>query len=616
MRREFIAIAIASLLSFVAGDALCTAAMRAPEGTLAKEGIASYLLQSVLNGALFSFDPLPLAIGLAAMAGVWFVWIRWWEKRGAYRSGEEHGSSRWAKSKEIAAFSDKREPDNNILLTENAKIRLIDSAHDQMTETNNNILVVGGPGTGKTRYFVKPNLLQANANFFITDPKGTLIHDAGWALAELGYEIRTFNTIDFSYSMHFNPISYIESEAGVLRFVECIIKNTTGDDQHTGDPFWENAEKLLYTALVSYLLDHCPVEDRCIPGLLQLLALADAREDDEDYLSPLDMIFNELESGMRLVRSSSPRAFDPESREFDNGGGQYVWTKVAEPVRAEDDFALSSYKQFKVAAGKTLKSIMVSCNVRMKPFDIEEVRELLSYDEMGFRNFGDKDKKIALFASMSDTDSTFDFIFALLMQQALDMLCQCALKKHKGSLPRCVHFVFDEFANIGTIPDFERMISVTRSRNIAVSMICQSLSQLKENYGDNNAETIINACDTLLYLGGKSNETNREIAEMAGKQTVATVSVNDSRGDMSSYSHNHAIVERDLIQPAEIARMPRDEALVLINGAMPFKDKKFRLASHSRKGLLDLADLRGPFDFKKYRMKRKEEASSMAAAGA
>ena len=446
--------------------------------------------------------------------------------------------------------------------------------------------------------------MQGNANYFITDPKGTLIHDMGHVLEGLGYEIKTFDTIDFASSMHFNPIAYIDGEAATLRFVECLIKNTTGDKDHTGDPFWENAEKLLYTALVSYLLLHCPEEDRNVPGLLSLLSLADAREDDEDYLSPLDMLFNELETGERLVRSPSAKKYDRASRAFDNGTGGFEWAKVAAPVRPEDDFALSSYKQFKVAAGKTLKSIMVSCNVRMKPFDIAEMRELLRYDEMELKHMGDEHRKVALFCSMSDTDSTFDFVFALLMQQSLDSLCETALSRFSGRLPRCVHFMFDEFANIGTIPDFERMITVTRSRNIAVSMILQSLSQLEESYGENNAKTIMNACDTLLFLGGKSADTNQKIADMIGKQTVANVSVNDSRGANPTYTHNYGLIERELMQASEVARLPRAEALVLINGAQAFKDKKYPLEAHPRHGALKAAESAGAFDFRAYRARR------------
>lgn len=601
MRAELSLIAALSAIAFLAGDAatavLC--AMGNSEGD-----VASAALSMAQSGILLSLEPLPLAIGAACACAVWLVWVRWWERRGRYRKGEEHGSARWATQKEMEAFSDRKDADNNILLTEHAKIRLIDKSHDQRTETNNNVLVIGGPGTGKTRYFVKPNLMQLNANYFITDPKGTLIHDMGWVLEDAGYEIRTFDTIDFARSLHFNPIEYIKGEADTLRFVECLIRNTTGDDQHSGDPFWENAEKLLYTALISYLLLHCPEEDHSVPGLLSLLSLADAREDDEDYMSPLDMLFHEIETGERLMRVAESSGYDISSREFQPASSGYAWVKVAKPVRPEDDFALASYKQFKVAAGKTLKSIMVSCNVRMKPFDIAEMKELLAYDEMALDHLGDARAKVAVFCSMSDTDSTFDFVFALLMQQALDTLCEAALSRFSGALPRCVHFVFDEFANIGTIPDFERMITVTRSRNIAVSMICQSLSQLDENYGENNAATIMNACDTLLYLGGKSADTNQKIADMIGKQTVANVSVNDSRGANPTYTHNYGLIERDLMQASEVSRMPRDQALVLINGAQAYLDKKYPLDSHPRRESLEAASKRGAFDFKRYRARR------------
>ena len=313
MRAELSLIAALSAIAFLAGDAATAVlfAMGNSEGD-----VASAALSMAQSGTLLSLEPLPLAIGAACACAVWLVWVRWWERRGRYRKGEEHGSARWATQKEMEAFSDRKDADNNILLTEHAKIRLIDKSHDQRTETNNNVLVIGGPGTGKTRYFVKPNLMQLNANYFITDPKGTLIHDMGWVLEDAGYEIRTFDTIDFTRSLHFNPIEYIKGEADTLRFVECLIRNTTGDDQHSGDPFWENAEKLLYTALISYLLLHCPEEDHSVPGLLSLLALADAREDDEDYLSPLDMLFHEIETGERLMRVAESSGYDISSREF------------------------------------------------------------------------------------------------------------------------------------------------------------------------------------------------------------------------------------------------------------------------------------------------------------
>ena len=477
---------------------------------------------------------------------------------------------------------------------------------DLSTDTNDNVLVVGGPGTGKTRYYVKPNLLQANASFFVTDPKGTLIREMGGALAELGYEISAFDTIDFTRSMRFNPIAYISDEAGVIRFARGIVANTEGEADHKGDPYWEKAERLVYTALTAYLVMHCEPADRNLDGLLTLLSLADAR-DDPGYMSPLDMVFRELETGERYVRRGGASAEGGSLRGFAEEDGAWEWVKVREPA-PPDDFALASYREFRVAAGDTMKSMLSSCNVRLKPLSIRAVRDLTSEDELDLAHMGDEGAKVALFASMSDTDSTFDFLFALLMDTAVSALCAEALEAHGGSLPTTVHFVFDEFANIGRIPDFERTIAVTRSRNIAVSMIAQSLSQLKETYGDNNAETIVNACDTLLYLGGKANETNEEISKMAGKQTVASETQSDSRGAGWTRTVNRGISERDLIQPAEVARMPREDALVLVNGCMPLMDRKYRLERHPRSRLLEEAARQGPFDFAEYR-RRKDGAS-------
>ena len=550
---------------------------------------------------LFSTDTVAICISICVCALIWYAWVRYYERRGKFRKGEEHGSSKWAKLKAIVKYSDKKYKDNNILLTEHASIRLKNRKFNLKTDTNNNVLIVGGPGTGKTRYFVKPNLMQGNASFFLTDPKGTLIYEMGNLMEQMGYEVRAFNTINFDESMHFNPFEYLKTEQDILTFVGCLIQNTNPDKKSGGgDPFWEKSEQLLYVALIHYLLHHCREEERNIGGLLKLLALADAKENDEDYNSPLDYIFDELESGKRLCKSITVADnTDTDYRGFvDTGGESWEYEKIGEPIKPDDDFGLSSYRQFKVAAGKTLKSIMISCNVRMKPFDIAEVKELLSYDEMRFKDMGRPGAKVVLFASMSDTDSTFDFIFATLMQLALNTLCVQALDEFKGGLPTCVHFIFDEFANIGKIPDFQKMITVTRSRNIAISMILQSLSQLNENYGKENSSTIINACDTFLYLGGKENNTNKEIAEMVGKQTVSTISLNESKGKNGSYSHNQGLVGRDLIQAAEIARMPRDEALLLVNGALPYKDKKYPLQKHSRYEQLEKSSENGLYDIK------------------
>ena len=604
MRALTCATAVASAAAFAVGDSLCGALMATGANPLADaDGAASAIIQQLSNGNFLYTSPMPLCVGLACACLVWVAWARAAQRKGEAREGEEHGSARWATAKDVRPLSDRRDPDNNILLTQSSKIKLVDRDHDQRCETNDNVLIVGGPGTGKTRYYVKPNLLQLNADFFITDPKGTLIHDMGWVLEGAGYEIRTFDTIDFSRSMRFNPLAYVEDEAGILRFAHCLISNTDGDPDHKGDPYWEKAEQLMYTALAGYLVFHCEPEDRNINGLLTLLSLADARDGDEDYLSPLDMLFRELETGERYVPRDAPSQKGGGLRGFSAEDASWEWRRVCDPVPA-GDFALSSYREFRVAAGDTMKSILSSCNVRMKPFAIREVRDLTSADEMDFAHMGDAERKVAVFASMSDTDSTFDFLFALFMDTAMNALCSSALGLHGGSLPRPVHFVFDEFANIGRIPDFERTITVTRSRNIAVSMVLQSLSQLKAAYGEDNAETIVNACDTLLYLGGKSNETNRQICDMAGKQTVANVTASDSRGSGWSRTVSYGLVERDLIQPAEVARMPRDHALVLLNGRMPLMDRKYDLSKHPRARLLKDAERRGRFSFDGYRERR------------
>lgn len=555
------------------------------------------------RGQLLSAEPMALACALAAAACIWAAWAWSLMRQGNFRYGEEHGSAKWATVKEMARYSDTKDPDNNVILSANGRLRFMNPKHEPI-ETNNNIVVIGGPGTGKTRYVVTPNMLQMNANFFLTDPKGTTIFDLGWVFEEEGYDILTFDTIHPELSNHFNPLDprYVHDEQTILKFVNCLIKNTTGDKQHSGDPFWENAEKLLYMALVGYLVYHIQESDRNIGSMMRLLALADAKEEDESYMSALDFLFNELETGKRLVKDPPPPDCFRGRRAAEGPTESGTkWVDVGKPVDPASDFALGCYKQFKVAAGKTLKSIIISCNVRMKPFDIPQIRELMAYDELHLDEMGAPDRKIVVFASMSDTDSTFNFLFALLMQEAMDTLCQVALDRYHGSLPRPVHFMFDEFANIGTISDFERIITVTRSRNIAITMILQSLSQLKENYGDNNSATILNACDTLVFLGGKDDDTNERISKMIGKETVSTLTHGETRGQGRSGSSNYNLVERDLMQASEVARMPRDEMLVLINGGQPFKDKKYDQAAHPRYKQLEAGKAKGAFEIDKYR---------------
>lgn len=611
MSSGLIIAAIATPIAFLLGDLYVSNLLTMEGEAINNLSAAVFTLPGfIVGGGVPSFEPMAVCVGFCLVCAIWIAYARYLMSAGEHRAGEEHGSSRWATKREAAAFSDAQSPDNNIILTRKCRLALSKSRFDIKTDRNKNVLVIGGSGSGKTRFFVKPNLMQLNASYFVTDPKGTLIGDMGHLFVEAGYKIRTFDTIDFSRSNHYNPLRYIKSEADILTFVECLIKNTTGDKGQAADPFWENAERLLYTSLVAYLIYHCPEEDRNIPGLLTLLGLAEAHEEDERYKSPLDMLFDELETGQRLVPDGEASAFDAESRDFQNGRAGFSWVTIGPATTPEADFALSNYKAFKTAAGKTLKSIIISCNVRLKPMSIKEVKELLSFDEMDLDRLGDESARTVVFASMSDTNSTFDFIFAMLMWQTMDVLCNTALMRFGGSLPTPVHFILDEFANIGTVPDFERTIAVVRSRNISCSIILQSLSQLKAAY-DDSAQTITDCCDTMLFLGGKSSETNREISEAIGKQTLSTLSVNDSRGSNSSTTRNYAKGERDLMQASEVGRLPRDEAIVMISGTFPMRDKKFVLEEHPRYASVDPAHSGSkydtPFDFKEYAKDDSEE---------
>lgn len=587
MKPDLVAAIAATPVGFALGNLYASNLASMPgQPAMNLVGAASSLPGFVLGGGGLSLSAAAVCAGLLPVCAIWVAYSYRLANGGTRRSGEEHGSSRWATKAEARAFGDAKNADNNIILTEGIELALERKSFDLRTDRNLNVLVVGGSGSGKTRYFVKPNLMQLNCSYFVTDPKGTLLAETGHMFAEAGYKIRSFNTINFAESNHYNPIAYVQTEADILTFVECLIKNTTGDEEHVGDPFWTNAERLLYVALISYLINHCPKPDRTLPGLLTLLALAEAKEEDESYMSPLDVLFAELETGRRFVCVGEPAEDDVESRDFSHATGSFEWVRTGAPVSPEEDFALSNYKAFKTAAGKTLKSIIISCNVRLKPLSVAEVKEMLSFDEMEIDTLGDAGGKSIVFASMSDTNSTFDFIFALLMWQTLDVLCNVALRKYAGRLPCHTHFILDEFANIGHVPDFERTIAVVRSRNISCSIILQSFAQLKSQYQD-DAQTIQDCCDTTLFLGGKSTETNREISEAIGKQTLSSITFNDSSGSNSSRTKNYGKHERDLMQASEVGRLPRDEAIVLIAGAFPMRDKKYPTEKHPRYPQID-----------------------------
>lgn len=467
-----------------------------------------------------------------------------------------------------------------------------------------------GPGSGKTRYYVKPNIMQKNADFFVTDPKGTLLGEVGWTLEDAGYDIRTFDTTDFSRSMHYNPLAYVSDQADILVFVECLIKNTTADDRKGADPFWENSERLLYTALVAYLVYHAKPEERDLNSLMLLLSLAEAREEDESYMSPLDLIFEELETGMRFMERGRGQSAQGE-RPFDDGG-DWGWVRVSEPHDQKEDFALSNYRAFKVAAGKTLKSIIISCNVRLKPLSVDAVSELISYDEMALDVLGSGEGKHAIFASMSDSDSTFDFLFALLMWQATSVLYKTALARFGGSLKRPVHFLLDEFGNIGTVPDFERVIATgalaQRELQHHPAVGKPARARLQEGRREDHP-------GLLRHRGVPGRQVHRDQRDGLedGRQaTVKVLTESDSRGANRSTTQNYNVIERDLMTPDEVGRLPRDESIVLISGTYPLKGAKYRIEEHPFYPEVDPghagARHEERFDFKEYRERRGGDA--------
>ncbi len=574
-----------SAASFAVADAYTACLLSIPGQPASNLAAALEALPAWLaSGHSLSAQAGPVATGVVAACGVWIAWAYSLIREGNFRSGEEHGSARWGKRREGRKFMDARDPYNNIILTEHFGMAMSRARHSRKYDRNRNVLVIGGSGAGKTRGYIEPNIMQMNASYFVTDPKGTTVVNLGWMLERHGYDVKVFDTIDFSHSTHYNPFAYFRSETDILEFVECFIDNTTGDKEHSGDPFWEKAERLLYVALIGYLVYHCPEEDRSFSGLVTLLSLAKAKESDEDYMSPLDLLFERVRTGKKYVSvGGEPEPYDYGGKAAYSGGASgWHWVEVGKPVAVNDDFSLLHYKMFKDAAGKTLKSILISCNTRLEPVAVPQVREVLSRDGMELDRMGDAGRKIAVFAIMSDTRKTYSFLLAIMMWQTMNLLCDKALAEHGGSLPTPVTFLFDEFANIGKIPDIESMAAVVRSRNMSISVVLQSIAQLTANYSEETAQTIVDCCDTTLFLGGKSNETNREISEMAGKETVSILTFNESRGTMSSSTRNWNVVERDLIQSAEVGKMPRDEAIVLIAGTDPLRDRKYDIERHPR----------------------------------
>lgn len=463
-----------------------------------------------------------------------------------YKKGMEHGSAQWGSvQKDLKNMYDEKEQYNNILFSQNTKIRLDDKDAPFDTRRNKNVCVIGGSGSGKTRFLVKPNLLQMNASFVCTDPKGTIVNEIGMALKNVGkYKIKVLNTVNFAKSMHYNPLAYVENEQDILKLVETIIANTGGSDNKAED-FWVKSEKLLYQSYLSLIISKFPKEEQNLPTLMDLISYSTVKEDDENFKNPVDYLFEALEQ------------------------------------EDSNHFAVKQYKAYKLAAGKTAKSILISCATRLAPLNIPAVRELLSKDELNLTTLGEKGRKTALFVIVPDTDATFNFIVAIMYSQLFNLLCTIADEKYKGSLPTHVRFMLDEFANIGLIPNFEKLIATIRSRNISATIILQAFSQLKTIYKD-SADTIIGNCDTSIFLGGKEKSTVKSLSEELGKETINDYNESKTRSNNDSFGQNFSKIGRSLMTQDELLTMERDTCIVQIIGKRPFKDKKYDLTKHPR----------------------------------
>ena len=508
-------------------------------------------------------DPLTLElsqscvyVGLVGAGLVWLLCLRSVMNAKKYMHGIEHGSAEWGTKKDIAPFINHKDKDQNIIFSQTEQLSLGKALNFEY-DRNKNVVIVGGSGSGKTYSLVKPNLMQLHSSYVITDPKGTVLPDTGHLFLENGYDLKSFNTINFKKSMHYNPLSYLKSEKDILKIVNVLIENTRGEGQQAQEDFWVKAERLWYSAAIGYLYYEAQPIDRNIPTLIEMLELSGAREENEEYQSPTDIMFEELEQ-------TKPNCF---------------------PVK--------QYKKFKLAAGKTLKSILISCAARLAPFDIEELREIMMYDELRLDQIGDR--KTAFFVIKSDTDSTYSFVIAMMFYQMFNLLCDKADDEYGGKLPVHVRCLLDEFANIGKIPNFEKLISTIRSREISASIILQSLSQLTSVYKD-DADTIIDCCDAFVFLGGKSTKTTKSISEMIGKTTIDNQDTSQSKGQSGSYSVSDKVMARDLIDPAEVGKLRRRECLVLISGVNPFKSKKYNTAGHKRFSYLSDSGKRPAFD--------------------
>jgi type IV secretion system protein VirD4 len=483
-----------------------------------------------------------------------------------FREGEEYGSARWGTKKDIEPYIDEKFQ-NNVILTQTEYLTMNSRPKNPKYARNKNVMVVGGSGSGKTRFYVKPNLMQMHSSYVVTDPKGTIVIECGKMLERNGYDIKVLNTINFKKSMRYNPFAYLRSEKDILKLVQTIIANTKGEGEKAGEDFWVKAEKLYYTALIGYIFYEAPKEEKNFATLLDMIDASEVREDDENYKNPIDHLFDALER--------------------------------KDPIH----FAVKQYRKYKLAAGKTAKSILISCGARLAPFDIKELRELMKEDALALDTIGDK--KTALFVIISDTDDTFNFVVSIMYSQLFNLLCDKADDVYGGRLPVHVRFLLDEFANIGLIPKFEKLIATIRSREISASIILQAQSQLKAIYKD-HADTIVGNCDSMIFLGGKEKTTLKELSETLGKETIDLYNTSENRSSQKSFGLNYQKTGKDLMSQDEITVMDGSKCILQLRGVRPFLSDKYDITKHKNYKLLEDYDKKNAFDVERY-MSRKDK---------
>ena len=554
---------------FIAG-LVCTnlgEAWRIAEGADMSEKLLGFLsaLGAAFSNPMPSLHPMDLLIGVCCGAGLRLAVYLKGKNAKKYRHGMEYGSARWGTQKDIEPFEDPVFA-NNVILTRTERLMMGNRPKNPANARNKNVLVVGGSGSGKTRFWLKPNLLQCHSSYVVTDPKGTIVLECGNAMLKNGYKLKILNTINFSKSMHYNPFAYVHSEKDILKLVTTLMTNTKGEGSG-GDPFWEKSERLLLTALIAYLHYEAPVEEQNFATLLEMLNTMQVLEDDEEYQNPVDLLFEELAK------------------------------------KKPNSFAGRQYKLYKLAAGKTAKSILISCGARLAPFDIQELRDLTMYDELQLDTLGDK--KTALFLIMSDTDSTFNFLISMVYTQLFNLLCDKADDVYGGKLPIHVRCLIDECANIGQIPNLEKLVATIRSREISACLVLQAKSQLKAIYKD-NADTIIGNMDSQIFLGGSEPGTLKDLSEILGKETIDSFNTSDTRGNSPSYGTSFQKLGHELLSRDELAVLDGGKCILQLRGVRPFLSDKYDLTQHPNYRLTSDYDPKNTFDIEKY-LNRKEK---------